>query len=101
MKTKMKKGKPLQADSESNAMKSIFNAQNQHPIPMAPIMSQSALRQLQQLYGEQKSNSNADQQNLGILPANSMEAHIRAAQLSERRSNKNKVKADLMNVSLD
>lgn len=83
---------------ESNPMKTMFSAAEQYPIPRAPVIAESALRQLQGLYGKSVASSDAVESNVGALPAHTMAQHIRAAQTS---ANKEKVMADLMDVSLD
>lgn len=88
-------------------MKNLFTTADQYPIPMSPVIAESSLRQLQQLYGNTNApTANADDdvntdQSLGTLPANSMTSHIYAARQHESRLKKEQIKADLMDVSLD
>lgn len=95
-KTTQKTRKPQTADNES--LKSIFQTKDQYPIPAVPIIAQSSLRQLQQLYGKQIEIKNeAAEQPIGTLPSKTMEAHILAA----AKLKKDHVTSDLMDVSLD
>lgn len=91
------------ANVVDNPMKNLFTTADQIPIPMSPVISESSLRQLQQLYGKTPATSDGGtDQNLGTLPANSMMAHIYAArEQEEMRQKKEQIKADLMDVSFD
>lgn len=76
-----------------------FNSKDQLPIPLQPIISQSALRQLQQLYVKQSDKPHTTiEQPIGTLPSITMEAHATAVRTQLR---KEKPKVDLSDVSLD
>lgn len=81
---------------DENPLKTMFTAAEQYPIPKAPVIAESSLRQLQELYG--KPNLETNESHVGALPAHTMQQHIRAAHTN---ANKEKLKADLMDVSLD
>lgn len=86
-----------------NPMKNLFTTADQLPIPMSPVIAESSLRQLQQLYGmtaPPATDADTDQ-SLGTLPANSMMSHMYAARENESRLKKKQIAADLMDVSLD
>lgn len=86
-------------------MKNLFSTADQYPIPMAPVIADTSLRQLQQLYGKADAPTEGEDSNgqsLGTLPANSMVAHMyAAAREQETRLKKEQIKADLMDVSFD
>lgn len=92
-----------QTNGIDSPMKNLFTTADQYPIPMAPVIDDSSLRQLQQLYGKSNvptaSNGDSDQ-SLGTLPANSMKSHFYVTREHASRL-KEQIKADLMNVSLD
>lgn len=107
-KTTQKTRKPATSSSSSSSsaehdsLKSLFSVRDQYPIPTAPIISKSSLHQLQQLYGK-KTDNPADfvDQSIGTLPSKTMEAHIVAARQEGEKLKKQKIKADLSDVSLD
>lgn len=93
----MKTRKP-QIDENEDSFKSLFSPKDQYPLPTAPIIAQSALRQLQQLYGKRMEPQNEiSDQAVGTLPSKTMEAHVLAAAKLKTQ----KIKADLSDVSLD
>lgn len=76
-----------------------FSSKDQLPLPMRPIISQSSLLQLQQLYTKQKQSQNVGiEQPIGTLPSITMEAHAAAVRAELR---KEKIKADLSDISFD
>lgn len=84
---------------ENNPLKAMFSTAEQFPLPKGPVIAESSLRQLQELYGNNNPNLDQNGSHVGALPAHTMQQHIlRAAQ---KTANKEKLKADLMNVSLD
>lgn len=90
------------ATAADSPMKNLFTTADQYPIPMSPIIAESSLRQLQQLYGKTATTSDGSgDQNLGTLPADSMMSHLYASREQETRLKKEQIKADLMDVSLD
>lgn len=101
IKSPTKTSKPLTNTDENESLKVLFNAKQQFPIPMAPILPEASLRQLQQLmYAKQ---NDPEKEAVGTLPSKSMEAHIAlAARQNAANSKRNhKIKADLSDVSLD
>lgn len=101
MKTKTTNYRAQQPQSiENDSFKSLFGAKNQYPIPTASMMDPSALRQLQQLYNNNKRTEQPSEigDAIGTLPSYSMEAHVLAAAQLTREQLMN---SDLMNVSLD
>lgn len=109
MKTKGKEGNKLNVQTENypdlNPMQSLFNPKLP-VIPTVPLISQSALSQLQQLYGKQPDstpNLTATGSSDGTLPAEKMEAHIELVKMLKNVKNfkKDKITADLSDVSLD
>ena len=100
-KTPTKASKPIVDSDENESLKVLFSPKNQYPLPMAPILPESSLRQLQQLmYSKQ---SDPAKETVGTLPSKSMEAHIALAARQNVANFKRsqKVKADLSDVSLD
>lgn len=92
------------ANVMDSPMKNLFTTADQYPIPMSPVIAESSLRQLQQLYGTANAATASDsdnEQSLGTLPANTMKSHIIAARGHESRLKKEQIKADLMDVSFD
>lgn len=93
-----------QANVIDSPMKNLFTTANQYPIPMAPVIADTALRQLQQLYGRTDAptapESDSDQ-SVGTLPANSMISHLAAARERQIQLEQDRLKADLMDVSFD
>lgn len=90
------------SSSESESLKSLFNTKNQYPIPAAPVIPQSSLRQLQQLYTKpNETQIDIVEQSIGTLPSKTMEAHVSAARERGEKLKKEQIKADLMDVSLD
>lgn len=101
IKTPTKANKPIMDSDENESLKVLFNTKNQYPLPMAPILPETSLRQLQQLmYAEQ---SDPEKESVGTLPSKSMEEHIALAARQNVVNFKRtqKVKADLSDVSLD
>lgn len=95
---------------EHNPLRTMFSTAEQIPIPKTPVIADSALRQLQQLYGKTNDQTSATtitsignyfENSEGTHPAQSMIEHIRAAQQQQTRLKKDKIKSDLMNVSFD
>jgi len=106
MKTKGKEGSKLseQTDNhpEINAMQNLFNPKLP-VVPTVPLISQSALSQLQQLYGTQreiKPYSTATDASIGTLSADKMESHLELAKVL-KHLNKDKITEDLKDVSFD
>lgn len=85
-------------NAENDSFKSLFGPRNQYPVPTTSMMDPSALRQLQQLYDKRNEQPRelADQA-IGTLPSYAMEAHVLAA----AKLRTERIKSDLMNVSLD
>lgn len=76
-----------------------FSSKDQLALPMRPIISQSSLMQLQQLYTKHKGNQNvAVVQPIGTLPSITMETHAVAVRDELR---KEKIKADLSDISFE
>lgn len=101
IKTPTKANKPIMDSDENESLKVLFNTKNQYPLPMAPILPETSLRQLQQLmYAKQ---SDPEKESVGTLPSKSMEEHIALAARQNVVNFKRtqKVKADLSDVSLD
>lgn len=85
--------------TENDSVKTLFSAKDQYPIPMVPIISQTSLKQLQQLYSKQNEQQNDTiEQTIGTLPSKTMEAHVIAAR---EELKKERVKAELSDVSID
>lgn len=106
MKTKGKDGGKLSEQTENhpemNAMQNLFNPKLP-VIPTVPLISPSALSQLQQLYGTQrdaKPYSTGTITSIGTLPADKMESHLELAK-TLKHLNKDKIIEDLKDVSLD
>lgn len=100
-KTPTKSSKPIADTNENESLKVLFNTKNQFPLPMAPILPESSLRQLQQLmYAKQ---NDAEKESIGTLPSKSMEAHyaLAARQNAAHFKRSQTVKAELSDVSLD
>lgn len=99
-KTTQKTRKPQTASAENDSLKSLFSIKDQYPLPASPIISESSLRQLQQLMYAKPSDQTP--QAIGTLPSKTMEAHITAAREKIVKIKKEQeIKADLSDVSLD
>lgn len=98
-KTTQKTRKPQIASDEDDSLKTLFSTKNQYPLPASPVISETSLRQLQQLmYAKQNDTPQA----IGTLPSKTMEAHISAAREKVTKIRKEQqIKADLSDVSLD
>lgn len=104
MKTKTieKIRKPQNSAPENDSLKSLFGTKNQYPIPLSPVISESSLRQLQQLMYS-KQNDSIPPQPVGTLPSKTMEAHLALAarESTAKKKKTQQIKADLSDVSLD
>lgn len=92
------------ANVMDSPMKNLFTTADQYPIPMSPVIAETSLRQLQQLYGTANAPPASDgdnDQSLGTLPANTMASHLYAAREHKSSLKKEQIKADLMDVSFD
>lgn len=106
MKSKKKDGLKIDNDfkeshTESNPMHNLFN--NRLPaVQTVPLISPSALSQLQLLYGKQVDNSKSPEpeDTLGTLSAENMERHIQLAKELENLK-KEKISEELKDVSFD
>lgn len=94
-----------ESQTEANPMHNLFN--NKLPaVPTVPLISPSALSQLQQLYGKKTASENPEPEaddnfsSIGTLPADKMEKHIQLAKELENRK-KEQISDDLKDVSLD
>ncbi|XP_055303038.1 uncharacterized protein LOC129568787 [Sitodiplosis mosellana] len=92
--------KPQTDTAENDSLKALFGPKNQYPIPAAPVIPETSLRQLQQLmYSKQNVPIPPA---VGTLPSRTMEAHIAlAARESTAKPKKKETKVDLSDVSLD
>lgn len=100
-KTTQKTRKPQTASSaENDSLKTLFGTKNQYPLPASPVISETSLRQLQQLmYAKQVDQA---PQAVGTLPSKTMETHISAAREKIVKLKKEQdIKSDLSDVSLD
>lgn len=100
-KTTQKTRKPQTASSaENDSLKTLFSTKNQYPLPASPVISETSLRQLQQLmYAKQVDQA---PQAVGTLPSKTMETHISAAREKIVKLKKEQdIKSDLSDVSLD
>lgn len=99
-KTTQKTRKPQIESHENDSLKSLFSTNNQYPLPASPVISESSLRQLQQLMYAKPSDQAP--QAIGTLPSRTMETHITSAREKIAKQKKEqKIKADLSDVSLD
>lgn len=94
-----------QTHTESNPMHNLLN--NKMPVVQTvPLISPSALSQLQQLYGKKAPSEipaldeDDNYSGIGTLPAVNMEKHIQLAKEYENQK-KAKIREDLKDVSLD
>lgn len=85
---------------EGNPMHSLFN-NKLPPVPTVPLISQSALSQLQQLYGKQiETKPQETEYGVGTLPADKMETHVHLAKTLGNAKIK-ELSEDLKDVTLD
>lgn len=100
-KTNQKTRKPQVASNEDDSLKTLFSAKKQYPIPMSPIISETSLRQLQNLMYAKQTDSAS--QPVGTLPSKTMESHLALAarESTEKKKKEQQIKADLSDVSLD
>lgn len=100
-KTTQKTHKPQITPVEHDSLKALFSVKNQYPIPSSPVISESSLRQLQQLmYAKQ---NDYIPRAVGTLPSKTMGTHIdlAARENTAKQKTVEKIKASLSDVSLD
>ena len=92
---------PQTETGENDSLKILFGPKNQYPIPSAPVIPETSLRQLQQLMYSKQNVPIPEA--VGTLPSRTMEAHIALAAAREKtaKPTKKDIKADLSDVSLD
>ncbi len=109
----------MKTKSKKNPSKPVETVDNGHKLQTGPFISESALRQLQQLYGKAQTHNRAHStypDSIGTLPAVAMDDVIKS-QTENRKKNflpntvrepepqseavKSKITAELMDVDFD
>lgn len=101
--TAPKTAKPQTDAVENDSLKLLFSTKNQYPLPMAPVLPESSLRQLQQLMYAKQGDREKVPDAVGTLPSKTMDAHIALAarESAAKKRKEQKIKADLSDVSFD
>lgn len=110
----------MKTKSKKTPIKPVEMVDTAHSLQTGPFISESALRQLQQLYGKAHTQNEAQPMfpdNIGVLPAVAMDDVIKKLQTESRKNNllpntvnqpepqsqedKTKITAELMDVDFD